>query len=118
MGGTTVTHKIGYKTIVRSSQNADLQKRLFAVYSGDEEAESLADLAAGLLEWQKKTWPGLAEGYAALDKRRHIQMKVIGHQAICAQGNKRIRVLFSRLSLEKVDTSDCFGHTNGILVIQ
>ncbi len=53
MGRTTVSHKIGYKMIVRSSQDADLQRRLFAVYDGDEEADPLADLTAGLLERQK-----------------------------------------------------------------
>ena len=103
MGRTTVSHRIGCKTIVRSSQDetlaqpenripgacikmkmgteplfyrrkigapspfSALQRRLFAVYGGDDEDDPLADLTAGLLERQKKSWPGLAEGYAALE---------------------------------------------------
>ncbi|OHE25010.1 MAG: hypothetical protein A3J94_09490 [Syntrophus sp. RIFOXYC2_FULL_54_9] len=49
------------------SHEADLQRRIFAVYGGDGEDRPLADLTAGLLERQMKSWPGLAEGYAALE---------------------------------------------------
>jgi len=108
MGGTTVTHKIGYKTIVRSSQNADLQKRLFAVYSGDEEAESLADLAAGLLEWQKKTWPGLAEGYAALESARVREIRGDGWMVKVQFNPRRIISSGARLDPESIRKRPCF----------
>ena len=70
MGGASVPLRIGYKTIVKSSQAGDVQRRLFADYGGDETTRPLADLTGGLLERQKETWPDLAEGYAALDTAR------------------------------------------------
>jgi hypothetical protein len=46
--------------------DAELKRRLYAVFP-EGRNPSLDDLAAGLLEEQRKTWPGLAEGYAALE---------------------------------------------------
>jgi hypothetical protein len=45
---------------------AELLRRLYAVFP-EEGKPSLDDLAAGLLERQKKSWTTLAEGYAALE---------------------------------------------------
>ena len=43
-----------------------LERGCFAVFDGARETVPLADMAAALLERQKKTWPGLAAGYEAL----------------------------------------------------
>ena len=51
---------------VNDGMDAELRRRLYAVFPGKGNS-SLDDLAAGLLERQRKTWPGLAEGYAAME---------------------------------------------------
>jgi ribosomal protein S18 acetylase RimI-like enzyme len=66
MGGTTVPHLIGFKAITKQHENAELQRRCFASFDGEGETLRFADLAADLLEHQKKSWPKLGEGYAAL----------------------------------------------------
>ncbi|MDP1991763.1 MAG: GNAT family N-acetyltransferase [Syntrophales bacterium] len=108
MGGTTVLHKIGYKTIVKSSQDADLQRRLFAVYDGNQEAAPLADLAAGLLERQKETWPGLAEGYAALEAARVREIRGDGWGVKLQFNPRRIVSTGAKLDPESIRKRPCF----------
>ena len=108
MGGTTVPHKIGYKMIVGSSQNADLQRRLFAVYDGDEGSRPLVDLTAGLLERQKKTWPGLAEGYAALESARVREIRGDGWGVKLQFNPRRIVSTGAKLDPESIRKRPCF----------
>ena len=108
MGRTTVPHRIGYETIVGSSRNADLQRRLFAVYDGDQEAEPLADLTAGLLERQKKTWPGLAEGYAALESARVREIRGDGWRVEVQFNPRRIVSTGAKLDPESIRKRPCF----------
>jgi len=108
MGRTTVPHKIGYKTVVRSSQTADLQRRLFAVYGGGEETPPLSDLSAGLLERQKKTWPGLAEGYAALESARIREICGDGWRVKVQFNPRRIVSTGAKLDPESIRRRPCF----------
>ncbi len=108
MGRTTVSHRIGYKTIVRSPQDADLQRRLFAVYGGGEEAGSLADLTAGLLERQKKTWPGFAEGCAALGSARVREIRGDGWMVKVQFNPRRIVSSGANLDPESIRKRPCF----------
>ncbi len=108
MGRTTVPHRIGYKTIVRSSRRADLQRKLFAVYPGDKEPVSLADLTAGLLERQKKTWPGFAEGYAALESARVREIRGDGWMVKVQFNPRRIVSSGAKLDPESIRKRPCF----------
>ncbi|MBA4422313.1 MAG: hypothetical protein C0390_04315 [Syntrophus sp. (in: bacteria)] len=108
MGRTTVPHKIGYKTIVGSSQRVDLQKRLFAIYGGGGEAAPLADLTARLLEGQKKSWPGLAEGYAALESARVREICGDGWRVKVQFNPRRIVSTGANLDPESIRKRPCF----------
>jgi len=108
MGGSTVPHRIGYKTVDGSSRNTRLQRRIFAVYRGDRTEDPLADLTARLLERQKKTWPGLAEGYAALEAARLREIRC-GQWTVKVQFNPR-RIVSSGANLdpESIRRRPCF----------
>jgi ribosomal protein S18 acetylase RimI-like enzyme len=108
MGRTTAPHRIGYKTIIRSSRNADLQQRLFSVYTGEEEAAPLADLTAQLLERQKKTWRGLAEGYSALDAARVREIRGDGWMVKVQFNPRRIVSSGAKLDPESIRKRPCF----------
>ena len=108
MGRTIVAHRIGYKTIARSSQDADLQRRLFAVYGGDGETPLLADLAAELLERQMKTWPVLAEGYSALESARVREIRGDGWKVKVQFNPRRIVSTGAKLDPESIRKRPCF----------
>ena len=67
MGRTTVAHLIGCKAIREPVGDAALRRGLSAVYPGKGDSSPLFEVAAGFLDRQKEEWPGLAEGYAALE---------------------------------------------------
>ncbi|MHB9099408.1 MAG: GNAT family N-acetyltransferase [Syntrophales bacterium] len=70
MGRTTVPHLIGVKTITNPRRDEALQRTISAVYPGEGDPLPLAGMADRLLDGQKKTWPGLADGYASLEAAR------------------------------------------------
>ena len=108
MGRTTVPHRIGCKRIVRSSQALDLQRRLFAVYPGDEEPAPLADLTAHLLEQQKQSWSALAEGYAALESARVREIHGDGWMVRVQFNPRRIVSTGAKLDPESIRKRPCF----------
>jgi ribosomal protein S18 acetylase RimI-like enzyme len=108
MGSTTVPHRIGYKTIARSSQDDNLQRRLFAAYDGGEGPAPLADLTDRLLERQKETWPGLNEGYAALDAARVREIRGDAWMVKVQFNPRRIVSTGANLDPESIRKRPCF----------
>jgi len=147
MGRTTVSHRIGCKAIVRSSQDAtsaqpenripearigdfsargrkissarrdrdfersqdaDLRRRLFAVYGGDGEYRPLADLTAGLLERQKKSWTALSEGYAALEAAGVREIRGDNWMVKVQFNPRRIVSSGAKLDPESIRKRPCF----------
>ena len=86
----------------------ELERRCFAVFDGREETPTLSDLADGLLERQKKTWPGLAGGYEALGEARLREIRGDGW-GVNVQFNPR-RIVSSGASLdpESLRRRPCF----------
>ena len=87
--------------------DAKLTRILDAVFP-EKGNPSLDDLAAGLLEGQKKSWKGLAEGYAALETSRVREIR--GDKwAVKVQFNPR-RIVSSgaRLDPESIRNRPCF----------
>ena len=68
----------------------------------------LADLAAGLLERQKKTWPGLAEGYAALEAARVREIRGDGWGVKLQFNPRRIVSTGAKLDPESIRKRPCF----------
>lgn len=113
MGNTTVPHRIGHKTIISSSQSGHWERRFFAVHTGEREAEPLADLTDRLLEQQKKMWPGLAEGYTALDAARVREIRGDGWTVKVQFNPRRIVSTGAKLDPESIRRRPCFlcpGH--------
>ncbi len=88
MGRTTVPHLIGVKEVTKPHGNGALQRRVSAVYPGDDASPSLARMASELLDRQQETWPGLAEGYASLAAVRVREIKA-GNWGVKVQFNPR-----------------------------
>ncbi|MBM4314005.1 MAG: DUF4922 domain-containing protein [Deltaproteobacteria bacterium] len=90
------------------SQEADVQRRIVAVYGGCGEDRSLDDLATGLLERQRRSWRGLADSYAALEASRVREIRG-DNWAVKVQFNPR-RIVSSgaRLDPESIRKRPCF----------
>ncbi len=108
MGQTTVPHLIGVKTITAPHRVEDVQERLVAVYPGEGEPLSLAPMAAGLLDGQKKTWPGLAEGYASLEALRTREIEGGGWRVKVQFNPRRIVSSGARVDPESIRRRPCF----------
>jgi hypothetical protein len=90
------------------SHEADFQRRIFAVYGGDGEDRPLDDLAAGLLERQKTSWPGLAEGYDALKAARIREIRGDNWVVKVQFNPRRIVSSGARLDPESIRGRPCF----------
>lgn len=90
------------------SQDADLRRRLFAVYGGDDENRPLADLAAALLERQKRSWPALGEGHAALEAAEVREIRGDNWMVKVQFNPRRIVSSGARLDPESVRKRPCF----------
>ncbi len=86
----------------------ELERRCFAVFDGARETVPLADLAAGLLERQKKNWPGLAEGYAALEAVRVREIRGDGWGVNVQFNPRRIVSSGANLDPESLRRRPCF----------
>lgn len=107
MGRTTVVHVIGSKAVVAAGE-ADLRQRLTAVYPREGDAPPLAAAAAALLQRQKGEWPGLADGYTALEAVRSREVRG-GSWAVQVQFNPRRSVSSgARLDPESIRSRPCF----------
>jgi glycosyltransferase involved in cell wall biosynthesis len=90
------------------SRDADLRRRLFAVYGGEDEDRPLADLTAGLLERQKKSWTALAEGYAALEAAGVREIRGDNWMVKVQFNPRRIVSSGARLDPESIRKRPCF----------
>lgn len=86
----------------------ELERGCFAVFDGARETVPLADLAAVLLARQKKNWPALTAGYAALEAARLREIDGDGW-CVKAQFNPR-RIVSSGANLdpESLRRRPCF----------
>ena len=92
---------------INDGMAAELRRRLYAVFP-EEGKPSLDDLAAGLLERQKKTWPGLAGGYAALEAARVREIRGDGWIVKVQFNPRRIVSSGARLDPESIRERPCF----------
>jgi ribosomal protein S18 acetylase RimI-like enzyme len=108
MGRTTVTHLIGSKAITKPFEDAALPRRLDSVYPGRGDAPPLIEAASGLLERQRKEWPGLAEGYAALEAVRVREIRGESWRVKVQFNPRRIVSSGARLDPESIRGRPCF----------
>lgn len=93
----------------QGSQNTDLRRRLFAHFSGGGgEDRPLAELAAALLKRQKRTWPALAEGYAALEAAAVREIRGQNWTVQVQFNPRRIVSSGAKLDPESLRTRPCF----------
>jgi hypothetical protein len=84
-----------------------LERRSSPVYDG-QSGMSLADLAAALLEQQKKTWPGLTVGYEALGKARVREIRGDGWGVKIQFNPRRIVSSGAKVDPETIRRRPCF----------
>ncbi|MDA8124415.1 MAG: GNAT family N-acetyltransferase [Deltaproteobacteria bacterium] len=108
MGGTTVSHRIGYKPIPGAAREAGLSQRLHAVYPGEREDASLAELAASLYEAQKKNWPALGEGCTALAAARVREIRGERWQVKVQFNPQRIVSAGAKVDRKSIGQRPCF----------
>lgn len=84
------------------------ERGFFAVFGGARETVSLTDLAAALLERQKKTWPGLASGYEALGEARLREIRGDGWGVKIQFNPRRIVSSGARVDPETIRRRPCF----------
>lgn len=84
------------------------ERGCFAVFDGLRETVTLADLAAILLEQQKKTWPGLAGGYEALREARLREIRGDGWGVKIQFNPRRIASSGARVDPETIRRRPCF----------
>jgi len=84
------------------------ERGYFSIFTGRKGPGSLADPAAGLLNKQKKNWPVLGEGYAALEKSLTRQIDG-GKWRVHIQCNPRRMVSSgAKLDPESIERRPCF----------
>jgi hypothetical protein len=84
-----------------------LGRRSSPVYGG-QSGTSLADLAAALLERQKKTWPGLTVGYEALGEARLREIRGDGWGVKIQFNPRRIVSSGAKVDPETIRRRPCF----------
>jgi hypothetical protein len=87
--------------------DAQLTRRLFAVFP-EKENPSLDALAKRLLERQKISWPGLAEGHAALEEARIREIRGDNWTVKVQFNPRRIVSTGARLDSEAIRRRPCF----------
>jgi hypothetical protein len=92
---------------INDGMEAELRRRLYAVFP-EGGNPSLDDLAAGLLERQRKTWSGLAEGYAALNVALIREIRCDGWMVKVQLNPRRIVSSGARLDPESIRKRPCF----------
>jgi hypothetical protein len=85
----------------------EILMRFSAVYDG-RSGTPLADLAAALLEQQKKTWPGLARGYEALGEARLREIRGDGWGVKIQFNPRRIVSSGAKVDPETIRRRRCF----------
>jgi hypothetical protein len=86
----------------------DMERQCFAVFDGRGKTLPLADLAEDLLKRQKKNWPGLSEGYAALEAIRIRKIRGDGWGMQVQFNPRRILSSGAKLDPESVRRRPCF----------
>jgi len=87
--------------------DAELKRRLYAVFP-EGGNPSLDDLVAGLLEKQRKTWPGLAEGYATLEAAMVREIRGDNWMVTVQFNPRRIVSSGAKLDPESIRKRPCF----------
>ena len=85
----------------------ELERRCFAVFDG-RSGTPLSDLAIALLERQKKTWPSLSAGYAALEAARLREIRGDGWCVNVQFNPRRIVSSGANLDPESLRRRPCF----------
>jgi ribosomal protein S18 acetylase RimI-like enzyme len=98
MGGTTVSHRIGFKDL--SGLSGKIPEKT--------KGSSLIDLADALLERQKKTWSGLARGYGALGEAQIREIRCDGWGVKVQFNPQRIVSSGANLDPETLRQRPCF----------
>ena len=83
-------------------------RRCFASFDGTGGATSLRELADALLARQKKNWPGLIEGYAALSPARTRRIRGEGWSVLVQFNPRRIVSSGAKLDPESIRRRPCF----------
>lgn len=84
------------------------QRRCFASFDGKGGSALLLDLADALLERQKKNWPGLVDGYAALSAVRVREIRGEGWGVQVQFNPRRIVSSGAKLDPESIRRRPCF----------
>jgi hypothetical protein len=93
---------------LNNATDGDMERRCFAVFDGRGETLPLADLAEDLLKRQKKNWPGLSEGYAALGAIRIREIRGDGWDVQVQFNPRRIVSSGAKLDPESILRRPCF----------
>jgi hypothetical protein len=86
----------------------ELERRCFASFDGKGGSTLLLDLADALLERQKKNWPGLIDGYAALSVARTREIRGDGWGVRAQFNPRRIVSSGAKLDPESIRRRPCF----------
>jgi ribosomal protein S18 acetylase RimI-like enzyme len=114
MGKTTVPHQIGYKPLAGSGGDGEPVKRPFAVFDKAERPFQLAALAGSLCEHQKKTWPLLTAGVAALQGARMREIPGEGTQVRVQFNPGRMTSSAAPVDPEAIRRRPCFLCTENL----
>lgn len=85
-----------------------IEEKIFAVFDPLSLKSSLAELAASLLDDQKKTWPQLASGYASLDSIRLRQVACDGYSVWLQFNPGRIVSTGANVDPKSIQERRCF----------
>ncbi len=85
-----------------------IEEKIFAVFDPKSPKSSLAELAAGLLDDQKKTWPQLTLGYASLDSIRLRQVVCDGYSVWLQFNPGRIVSTGAKVDAKSIQERRCF----------
>ncbi len=85
-----------------------IEEKIFAVFDPKSPKSSLAELAAGLLDDQKRTWPQLTSGYASLDSIRLRQVACDGYSVWLQFNPGRIVSTGAKVDAKSIQERRCF----------
>ena len=108
MGRTSVPHRIGCKAVAAEELPAGGDGDCFAVYDGAEREKPLGETAAELMASQRKSWPALAEGCAALEAARIREIGGNGWRVKVQFNPRRIASTGAKLDPESIRRRPCF----------
>jgi hypothetical protein len=99
---------LGADVVLSEQVEEGPERGCFAVFDGARKTVPLADLAVALLERQKKSWPGLSDGYAALGAVRIREIRGDGWGVKIQFNPRRISSSGAKLDPESTRRRPCF----------